>query len=240
VLEVQPELTALLRGLTGAQRVLARGETLPEADLQCPLMSLPLAFGITLASIPGEVPYLEPPAERVARWQERLGPRAGLRVGLAWSGRPQHQGDRLRSVRLERLLPLARVPGVQMVSVQKDLREGDRAALEEGGIAHFGDAMCDLADCAALVSLLDVVVSVDTAAAHLAGALARPVWVMLPFSPDWRWMLEREDSPWYPTARLFRAPRRGAWDDVVTRVAQALRERAASEASNLAGAGSAP
>jgi tetratricopeptide (TPR) repeat protein len=227
LLEVQPELKALLVGLRGVERVFGRDEALPGAELHCPLLSLPLAFGTSLGSIPAEVPYLAAPPDRVARWARRLGAPRGPRIGLCWSGSPQHQGDRRRSVPLERLLPLTRIPGLELVSVQKEVRDADRPALEASGIRHFGGEIDDLADAAALISLLDLVVTVDTVAAHLAGALARPVWVMLPFSPDWRWLMEREDSPWYPTARLFRLPRIGAWDEVVARVAAELGRMAA-------------
>ena len=183
-----------------------------------------LAFETTLESIPAEIPYLAASQERIVYWKERLGEAQGTRIGVVWSGSTKRGDyDRSRSIALEALLPLLSLPGFQFVSLQKEVRSEDRAVLEdETGIVHFGEKLGDFSDTAALISLMDLIVSVDTAVAHLAGALGKPVWVVLPFSPDWRWMLHREDSPWYPTARLFRQPRIGDWNDVVRRVADEL------------------
>jgi ADP-heptose:LPS heptosyltransferase len=201
---------------------MALGEPLPAFDLHCALMSLPLAFGTRADSMPSEVPYLHADAVRVARWRERLADAAAPRIGLAWSGSRMLRNDANRSIALERLAPLA-APGRTLVAVQKDIRDADRASLAALGVRDFSDTLGDFADTAALVESLDLVISVDTAAAHLAGALGKPVWVLLPFSPDWRWLLDREDNPWYPTARLFRQPRPGDWDEPIARVAEALR-----------------
>jgi tetratricopeptide (TPR) repeat protein len=221
VLAVHAELKPLLRGLAGAG-VFGEGEPLPGFDLRCPLLSLPLAFGTTLETIPAQIPYLEAPPERLARWTPRLPP-GSRRVGLVWSGNPAHQNDRNRSIAFERLAPLLSVAGVQFVSLQKDVRESDAQALRrQPGVVDLGPALDDFADAAAVVSQLDLVITVDTAAAHLAGAMGKPVWILLPFSPDWRWLLDREDSPWYPSARLFRQPTIDDWASVVTRVAQEL------------------
>jgi tetratricopeptide (TPR) repeat protein len=222
VLVAQPAVVSLLRGLEGVERVLAEGEALPAFDLHCPLMSLPLAFGTRLGSIPGTVPYLAPAQGRVERWRARLGPATRRRVGLVWSGRPDHGNDRSRSIPLERLAPLLAAPGIEWVSLQREVRVSDEAALREAGILHLGDELADFEDTAALMTLLDLVVTVDTAAAHLAGALARPLWILLSFSPDWRWLLGRQDSPWYPTARLFRQPQPGDWDPVLRRAGELL------------------
>jgi ADP-heptose:LPS heptosyltransferase len=166
---------------------------------------------------------------RLAPWGRRLGEGPGLTVGIAWSGRSDHRNDANRSIALARLAPLFGVPDVRFVSLQTELRAADAAALPRfPNLAHVGDELADFADTAAVASLVDLVISVDTAAAHLAGALAKPLWVLLPFSPDWRWMLGREDSPWYPTARLFRQSRAGDWDDVVARVRDALTARAST------------
>jgi ADP-heptose:LPS heptosyltransferase len=218
-------LRGLLEGFQGVKQVITKGQDLPKFDLHCPLMSLPLAFGTTLESIPAEVPYLCAPADKVEEWRQRLGTRTRPRVGIVWSGRLTHKNDQNRSIPLSVLLALAEA-GVELVSLQKDVREADREVLTANPqIRDFGSELKNFADTAALVSLLDLVVTVDTAPAHLAGALGKPVWVLLPFWPDWRWLLHREDSPWYPTARLFRQPAFGDWDSVVRRVMEELRER---------------
>lgn len=223
LLEVQPPLRDLLRTLPGEVEVIARGDTLPPMDLHCPLLSLPLAFGTRLGSIPAPVGYLKADRARVAQWQARLGPAAGPRVGLVWSGNPDHNNDRNRSVPLAALGPIFR-PGLEFVSLQPAIRASDEAALQSGQVAlrDFGDQLQDFADTAALASCLDLVIAVDTAGAHLAGALGRPLWLLLPWLPDWRWLLDRDDSPWYPTARLFRQPRAGDWASVISAVVSAL------------------
>jgi Glycosyltransferase family 9 (heptosyltransferase) len=199
--------------------VLAQGEALPPFDLHCPLASLPLAFKTELASIPAEVPYLAAPAERLEKWCARMDALPRSRIALAWSGNPAHANDRNRSIALSRLAPLWSLEGTSFVSVQRELREGDADALAGSArLRHFGDELTDFADTAAVLTLADLVISVDSAVAHLAGAMGRPVWILLPFSPDWRWMLAREDSPWYPTARLFRQPAIGDWASVIARV----------------------
>jgi Flp pilus assembly protein TadD len=223
LLEVHAPLKDLLAGIEGVDRALALGEPLPPFDLHCALMSLPLAFGTRLDSIPADVPYVAAPPAHAARWRERLRDRQGLRVGLAWSGSRTLRNDANRSIALARLARLA-APARTLVSLQKDVREADRAALADLGVASFADELHDFRDTAALIDSLDVVVSVDTAVAHLAGAMGKPVWVLLPFSPDWRWLLGRDDSPWYPTAELFRQPRIGDWDTVVGRVDAALHD----------------
>ena len=220
VLEVQPPLRSLLSGVEGAERVLGRGEKLPPFDLHCPLMSLPLAFG---GEIPATVPYLRPPAAAVRKWTAILGEKTAPRVGIVWSGQLGHKNDHNRSISVERLLPL-RDAGVQLVSLQKEVRAADEPALRAAGeVLHFGAQLADFSDTAALVSLLDLVISVDTSVAHLAGALGKRSWVLLPFVPDWRWLLGREDSPWYPQARLFRQPKAGDWEGALASLGGALR-----------------
>jgi hypothetical protein len=219
LLEVPGALRRLFEGFQGVERVIAKGESLPKFDCHCPLMSLPLAFGTTLQNIPCEVPYLSAPARRVEQWRQQLGTGTKPRVGIVWSGRLTHKNDHNRSIPLSALLPLAGA-GVELVSLQKEVRGDDLATLAQfGEIRHFGEELQDFADTAALISLLDIVVSVDTAPAHLAGALGKPVWILLPYRPDWRWLLDREDSPWYPTARLFRQPAIGDWESVIERYA---------------------
>ena len=214
-LEVQGELKSLLAGLENVT-VLARGEALPAFDLHCPLGSLPLACKTTLESVPAAIPYLRADEERVGKWRPRLEALPGKRIALAWAGNPVHINDRNRSIALARLRPLLGIPGVSFVSVQRDLRDSDREFLGENHITHFGDGLADFDDTAAILALADLVVTVDTAVAHLAGAMGRPLWLLLPFWPDWRWTLDR-DSPWYPHARLFRQGQ-GGWDPVIEQV----------------------
>jgi tetratricopeptide (TPR) repeat protein len=222
VLEAHAPLKELFAQLPGVDRVVALGEPLPPFDYHCALLSVPRAFGTTLATIPGGKPYLAAPPAHLERWRARLGERNGLRVGLAWSGSAALANDRNRTIALAQLGAI-RPQGATLVSLQKEVREIDRAALESGPpLAHFGDELADFRDTAALVSLMDVVVTVDTAVAHLAGAMGKPVWILLPFSPDWRWLLARDDSPWYPSARLFRQTRSGEWGPVIERVALEL------------------
>ncbi|MBX6329988.1 MAG: tetratricopeptide repeat protein [Pseudolabrys sp.] len=222
-MEVHPELTPLLEPLAGVAAVVARGEPLPDHDLFCPLGSLPLALKTDMATIPAEIPYLAAPAARCGRWRARLAAGAGKRVALAWAGNPRHPNDRNRSLELAALAPLFAVPGLCFVSIQRDLRAGDAACLAgQSGLIHLGAALDDMGDTAAVLALCDLVIAVDTSVAHLAGAMGRPLWVLLPFSCDWRWTAREERTPWYPQARLFRQRAPGDWQDVVARVAAAL------------------
>jgi tetratricopeptide (TPR) repeat protein len=224
--EVQPALKPLLARLPGASQVFARGEALPAFDLQCPLMSLPLAFSTTLETVPGKVPYLGPSPTKSAEWQARLGARTKPRIGLAWSGSPTHKNDRNRSIALPRLAQIAGDPRFDFHILQKDIQERDRAALVMlPNLKVHSDSLVDFDDTAALIAEMDLVISVDTFAAHLAGAMAKSAWVMLPFASDWRWMMSREDSPWYPTLRLFRQASLGDWDGVLNRVRAELDKR---------------
>jgi tetratricopeptide (TPR) repeat protein len=224
ILEVQPPLKTLLATIEGTGGIVSRGEPLPAFDLHCPMMSLPLAFGTELATIPADVPYLRAPAERLASWRDRLGDRRALQVGVAWAGSAAHKNNRNRSIALDRFGSLLSVPGITFVSLQKERRAEETAWLRsKPQVVDFGDRLGDFADTATLISLLDVVVCVDTAVAHLAGALGKPVWILLPFACDFRWLIAREDSPWYPTARLFRQPAIGDWESVLARVDHELR-----------------
>ena len=219
VLQVFAPVKELLSGLEGVERVVARGEPLQDFDCHCPLSSLPRAFGTRLENIPAGIPYLRASADRIAKWQTLLNPAAGVRVGLTWSGNRGSRRHRLRSISLARLLPLLSAPGVRFVSLQKDMPDEDARTLAGlPQVTHIGDRLADFADTAAAVSLLDLVISIDTSVAHLAGAMGKPVWLMLLLTQDWRWLLEREDSPWYPSARLFRQTSVGDWDSVIERV----------------------
>lgn len=240
LLEVPKALASLLGSLPGVSRIVTEDDATPAFDLQCPLMSLPLAFRTTLGTVPAATPYLRADAQRRAVWAQRVealgaaGKPQRLKVGLAWSGNPRHNNDENRSLPFDALRPLLALDAT-FVCLQPQVRERDREALAASGIVNFGDALADFADTAALVEALDVVVTVDTSVAHVAGAVGRPVWILLPRSPDWRWLLQREDSPWYPTARLFRQTRPGDWPEVIARVQQALMEagQAGGQAANL-------
>lgn len=223
ILEVQPPLKPLLAGSPGVSAVVAAGEPLPPFDLHCPLLSLPHAFATTLSTIPAPVPYLAAPAGQTAHWRERLGPPTGPRIGLVWSGNRQHLNDRNRSVPLAVFqAAIASVPG-KFFSLQKEYRDADeRAAATALGLVDLSAEITDLCDTAAIIGQLDLVISVDTAVAHLAGALGKPVWVLLPAAPDWRWLTGRTDSPWYPTLRLFRQEQPGDWSAPVQHVRAAL------------------
>ncbi|WP_304590152.1 tetratricopeptide repeat protein [Burkholderia anthina] len=229
VLEVPPALKDLLSSLQGVRQLVAMGEPLPDFDLQCPLLSVPLALGTDMATIPAHTPYLHADLARMRTWQRRLeghAPPGRLKVGLAWSGNPAHNNDVNRSIALA---ALAQLDGqdAAFVSLHQQVRERDAATLSASGMLHFGADLQDFADTAALIACLDLVISVDTSVVHLAGALGKPVWVLLPRVPDWRWLLKREDSPWYPSARLFRQDKPGDWPAVIERVGQALAQRVA-------------
>ncbi len=222
VLAVPPLLKSLLSSLPGASYVADGTNGVPTADIQCALLSLPLALGTRMGTIPGTVPYLEPPASRLRRWRENIGAKNGPRIGIAWSGSSLHKGDRKRSLALEQLEPIVAL-GRPFYCLQRELRPGDLPAFARfSNIRYFGEALRDFADTAALIAQLDLVIAVDTAVAHLAGAMGKQVWVLLPHAPDWRWMLGREDSPWYPTMRLFRQSRPADWSTVIERVRNEL------------------
>ena len=222
VLSVQDPLVRLVRRLDPRVTVIGGAEQPAAFDLHCPLMSLPLALGLAEEAMPVAIPYLSPDPADLAAWRARLPARGRPRIGLAWSGAPAQKNDRNRSMDLRRLQPLLDVDA-DWICLQKDVRETDVAGLAAGERMQIvADDLRDFADTAALVASLDLVISVDTSVAHLAGALGRPVWVMLTYNPDWRWRLQRTDSPWYPSARLFRQPARGDWAAVVEAVRAAV------------------
>jgi tetratricopeptide (TPR) repeat protein len=225
VLAVQASLAPLLAQLPGAARTFAVGDERPVTDFLMPLASLPRLFTHDLAEIPAAGGYLRAPDAALERWRARLGPQsAALRVGLAWAGNPDQDLDRNRSASLAALLPLLDIPGIDFYSLQVGARAAEIAA--QGAAARLvdlGGEIRDFVDTAALLSLLDLVITVDTSVAHLAGALGRPGWVMLSALPDWRWHLDRSDCPWYRSLRLFRQPRRGDWASVVGEIGARLR-----------------
>ena len=217
ILEVAPALARLAKTLAGVDTVIAYGEPLPAFDVQCPLMSLPLAIG----TIPSTVPYLSATDECKSFWSARLGELKGFRIGLVWAGRATHSNDRNRSMPFERLRPLFAVPGISWVSLQQQ-----PASIASSGenILNLGDELHDFADTAGLLGNLDGLVSVDSAVAHLAGAMAVPTWLMLPRVADWRWMIDRVDSDWYPQHRLVRQRVSGEWVPVVEAICKTLRD----------------
>jgi len=221
ILEVQPELKTLLSTLDGPAAVVARGEPLLPFDVHCPMGSLPLACKTDLGAVPAHIPYLRAEQDRLAKWRPRIEKAGAPRIAIAWAGNPAHPNDRNRSIALARLQPLWQ--SAHTVSLQRELRDDDAEVLRrEPGILHVGEELADMADAAAIVALCDLVVTVDTSIAHLAAAMGRPTWILLPFSPDWRWTLDRDASPWYPAARLFRQPQLGDWDSVIARVVREL------------------
>jgi tetratricopeptide (TPR) repeat protein len=223
VLEVHPSLKALMSTIAQVSDVVASDEPLPAFDIHCPLMSLPLAFATEVATIPATVPYILPPAERIARWKNRLPEGGAPRIGIVWAGSAAHSNNHNRSIALAQLIRILSTPDFQFVCLQKDLSKADVEILQRHGrVAVFGDEIADFADTAAIIAMVDLVVSVDTSVAHLAGALGRPLWVLLPFSADYRWMVDREDSPWYPSARLLRQPQIGDWGSVLERLQREL------------------
>lgn len=221
VLEAQAELKTVLATLPGVDEFVVRGAPLPPFDLHCPLLSLPLAFKTELSTMPRDVPYLRADPALVEKWRTRLGPPRRPRVGLVWSGNPNHVNDRNRSIALSSLVPLLS-PEFEWVSLQKVVREEERGVLTSSAVKHLGNKIADFSDTAALVEIMDCVLSVDTSVAHLAGALGKPLWVMLPYTPDFRWLLDRDDSPWYANVRLFRQSRPGDWRDVFGQIKAAL------------------
>jgi tetratricopeptide (TPR) repeat protein len=223
VLEVQPQLKALLGQTEGVCAVVARGEPLPSFDVHCPLGSLPLALKTEPATIPAELPYLTADDAHIAKWRVRLEALGRPRVAVAWSGNAQHMNDRNRSIPLTDLVPLWSIGSVRFLAVQRDLRSGDAELLaDEPRVTQIGTELDDFADTAAVLALVDLVITVDTSVAHLAGAMGRPVWILVPFSPDWRWTLSGDSSRWYATARLFRQPSLGDWGSVIDRLCSEL------------------
>jgi hypothetical protein len=218
LVEVQRELVRLLSGMSGIDAVIARGTVLPPFDCHCPLLSLPLACATGLATIPAGIPYLAPANDDVCSWRQRL-PQHRPRIGLAWAGDRAHDNDLNRSLGFEAMLPLLDVPDVSFVSLQHVVRDGDAVLLNSRpDVVEIGPELRDFADTAAAIAGLDAVISVDTAIAHLAGAMGKPLFLLLPFAADFRWLRERRDSPWYPTANLYRQPRFGDWDSAVAAV----------------------
>jgi tetratricopeptide (TPR) repeat protein len=222
ILEVQPALLGVLANLQGVSQLIVAGSDLPSFDYQCPLMSLPLAFKTTLGTIPATPAYLNCDETALAQWRARLGEKKRPRIGLVWSGNAKNIIDQYRSIRLADWA--IHLPSeFQYFCLQRPVREADQTVLDSSSlIFSFDEHLLDFENTAALCKCLDLVISVDTSIAHLSGALGQRTWTLLPVTPDWRWMLDRLDSPWYPTMKLYRQKVAGAWSDVFTQVATDL------------------
>jgi Flp pilus assembly protein TadD len=226
ILGCSQEMGPLLSNIPGVAQYCHRWNDVPGHAVHCRLSSLPYIFGTTPDTIPAPVPYLQADPARVTAWRERLDttlPRGTKRIGLAWTGRPTHPNDRRRSIRLAQLLPLTQSGPAAFVSLQKPMPAADLETMPRfPGMTDLSSDLTDFGETAALIENLDLVITVDTSMGHLAGAMAKPVWILVPKAADWRWMLEREDTPWYPTARLFRQRKPGEWDPVLDRLTQSL------------------
>jgi tetratricopeptide (TPR) repeat protein len=228
LLEVPRRLQNLTSTLDGASAVVVKGDQVPPVDYHCSLLSLPLVFNTAIESIPNSTRYLRADPQRILSWANRF-PASSFKIGLAWAGNPNYRGDRTRSIGLSPLVPMLSLPGMLYVSLQKDLRVGDEALMRKcPQLIHLD---VDFDDTAAIMCQLNIIVSSDTSAAHLAGALGLPVWVLLEWMPDWRWFSSGTNSPWYPTARLFRQPARGDWNSVIKSVQHELMSLAANAAT---------
>jgi tetratricopeptide (TPR) repeat protein len=224
VIACPPEIKDLLLTVKGVAEVRSRGDADPQFDYWVPMASLPFHFKTTLENVPAEVPYLHADAARIEKWRSRLAGEGIFKVGIVWAGSPLHQNDRSRTCRLEQFFPLARIEGVRLFSLQKGpAAQAVLGAPAELKLTALGDELRDFSDTAAVLEALDLLIAVDTSVVHLAGALGRPVWTLLAHGPDWRWLMEREDSPWYPTMRLIRQPKVHDWKSVFERLERELR-----------------
>lgn len=222
VLSVPTPLVSMIKTMGLNARIVTKDEKVDAFDLHCPIMSLPLAFKTTLENIPNTAPYFFADKPKKNNWADKLGKTPQLKVGLVWSGSKDHKKDHDRSIQLEQLAPLLSLP-IAFYSLQKEIRDQDKVTISRLNQIHqFSDELIDFSDTAALVDCLDLVISVDTSVAHLAGALAKNVWILISYLPDYRWMLDRDDTPWYPTATLFRQPAVGDWDSVIINVKTGL------------------
>jgi tetratricopeptide (TPR) repeat protein len=219
LLECQPTLRRLLQRTDGIDIFIDQGEALPDFDLQCPLLSLPKILGTTVETIPSMIPYVHVDPSAIDYWKEHVEGEEGFKVGLVWSGNPIHEDDRNRSLDPELIQPLFRLSEVKFFSLQKGQAAAEAAALP---LKDLSILLTDFEKTAGLIEKLDLVITVDTSVAHLAGALGKEVWTLLPFSPDWRWLLNRPDSPWYPSMKLFRQTKPGDWKTVIKKVVQEL------------------
>ncbi len=226
ILEVHQPLQSLAAKVPGIAELYELGQRLPPFDLHCPLMSLPLAFGTQPDTIPAEIPYLTVPQERLARWRRRLGPRRRMRVGVAWTGNPDMGDDQFRSIALSEFRRVLDRTDCEFHVIQREVREADKSVLLDE-LPHVVDHSAlshDFADTAALISMLDLVIAVDTSVVHLAGAIGWPTWLLVRANADWRWQPDRDDTPWYPTVLLFHQREQGVWAPVLDQVIHQLDE----------------
>jgi hypothetical protein len=229
ILECTPELMTLMKTLKGVDLLIPMGHMPPKFDLACTLMSIPLWYGTEMNTIPADIPYLSANPARVAEWDTFFKTDRNFKIGIAWAGRPSHANDHNRSIKLEAFAPLAEVPGVTFYSLQKGEQAVQVARPPAGmNLIHLGPRLDSFDVTAAVIQHLDLLVSIDTSIVHLAGAMGKPVWNLIALCPDWRWLMGRSDTPWYPTMRLFRAPRRGDWPAVMAEVREALVKEIAS------------
>ncbi len=240
LMQVPSPLKDLIASLDGVTGVFTETEALPSFDVHCPMMSLPLAFKTTAPNIPAQVPYLHSASDKADAWRKRL-PQTGLRVGIVWSGDARHGEDHNRSIPFSALNPLLDTDAT-FLSLQKEYRADDKARVQQRhNMRDVSDELRDFADTAALITQLDLVISIDTSVAHLAGALGKPVWVLLPHvGLDWRWLIDRTNSPWYPTAQLYRQSEAGNWTNVIARAAQDIGQQRANEPKTAESAHSSP
>jgi tetratricopeptide (TPR) repeat protein len=222
ILEIPLILQSLLSSLPWDITITLIGNPPPSFDHHISLLSLPYAFGTTLATIPSPIPYLSAPAERILYWKNKLSRSKKSRIGLVWSGNKTHTNDKKRSIALKIFMPLLSSK-YTFYCLQKEIREEDQATLQHSPIYDFSTVLDNFSETAALMSQLDLVITVDTSVAHLAGAMGKPVWILLPYMPDWRWMLNQDNTPWYPSARLFRQRKEDDWDSVIEAVQNTLR-----------------
>jgi tetratricopeptide (TPR) repeat protein len=240
IVECQPALLPLLASAPGIDRLVAAGSALPPFDVHAALLSLPGILKTTLSNVPADIPYLSADARLQRRWRRRLGRYPGFKIGIAWQGNSNYKRDPQRSIPLRNFAPLSRIPGVCLLSIQKGVGTAqldglaDRFRLLNLGSPGFDEESGAFMDTAAIMKNVDLVITCDTSIAHLAGALGVPVWVALPFAPDWRWLRDREDSPWYPTMRLFRQSKPGDWEGVFERMAQELSKKVAATQRQIA------
>jgi hypothetical protein len=230
IVECQKPLLGLLEGCSGVDQLVAEGEDLPAFDVYAPLLSVPGILKTTVETIPAGIPYLFPSPVLLEKWRKRLLDIDGFKIGISWQGNPKYRGDCFRSIPLRCFAPLAQIPGVCLINLQKGAGTEQLAEVRNlFPVLDFADELDQQSgpfmDTAAVMKNVDLVITSDSAAAHLAGALGVPVWVALPSVPDWRWLLDRSDSPWYPTMRLFRQKERGNWQGVFEEIKEALRQR---------------
>ena len=239
ILGCSAEMAPLLTNIPGVSQYCHRWTDVPGHAAHCRLSSLPYLFRTQPDTIPGQIPYMKADPARIAHWRERLDatlPAGVKRIGLTWTGRPTHPNDRRRSMPLGQLATLVDAGPAAFVSLQKPMPSRDLETLARfPGMTNLADDLTDFGETAALMGNLDLVVTVDTSMGHLAGALGKPVWILIPKAADWRWMLDREDSPWYPSVRLFRQQKPGDWDTPLDRLRSALRRELAAEPEGVIG-----